>query len=571
MAVDTARWYVEMEKQQKAADAAALAGVPYIPQDFATALSNAKRIAANNGYDPTTNTKIVVQVCALSDAYSSSGVVSAGCQTGLRPSQLRVIITSDIPNFFATIFGFNRQGLTRQAVSDFNGPAPIGSPCNTLGNEPPSTTQSGQLPTGSALPGNTAPATCVSAPEFWGNIHGPEVAKVQGDQYMTRHCNGGEANCSGTTNLDFNASGYFLTVNVGAAAVGQKISLQLYDPASVDTGGQCAGAPTGTIGANNQYPLAPNDANVRYASAAGTYCTGDQDYGGTVVNTVTSFGLRDPVDDANPLDAAPTKSTSGGSCAKQYYGWNAPTYTALKANTGVTKVFHQWTSLCDFIPTQEGSYYLQIRTNVSCQTQLADGTCTNPDRVYTQSGDDNNVKGNTANRYAVRAVTSANTAVSVSGLTKMAIYANAPGKTAEFNLIQVIPAAAGKNIVFKFFDPGDGETNGTIRIVPPTDATIVVGASKVPYTTLTGCTGQDRAAGFTTPACVVNPIGGNVNPTWQGQIGTVILPIPDTYSCTTSNAYGCWFRVNVNYPSNGVTDATTWTAYITGDPVRLTQ
>lgn len=34
-ALDTARWYVEIERVQKAADAGALGGVPYMPQDLA--------------------------------------------------------------------------------------------------------------------------------------------------------------------------------------------------------------------------------------------------------------------------------------------------------------------------------------------------------------------------------------------------------------------------------------------------------------------------------------------------------------------------------------------------------
>ena len=35
MGVDTARWYVEVEQVQKTADAAALAGVTYMPNDLA--------------------------------------------------------------------------------------------------------------------------------------------------------------------------------------------------------------------------------------------------------------------------------------------------------------------------------------------------------------------------------------------------------------------------------------------------------------------------------------------------------------------------------------------------------
>ncbi len=43
VAVDTGGWYVEMQMVQKAADAAALAGVPYLPQDLPSARARRAR------------------------------------------------------------------------------------------------------------------------------------------------------------------------------------------------------------------------------------------------------------------------------------------------------------------------------------------------------------------------------------------------------------------------------------------------------------------------------------------------------------------------------------------------
>ena len=40
-----------MNRVQKAADAAALAGVPYLPYDLANATLRAKEVAKRNGYD----------------------------------------------------------------------------------------------------------------------------------------------------------------------------------------------------------------------------------------------------------------------------------------------------------------------------------------------------------------------------------------------------------------------------------------------------------------------------------------------------------------------------------------
>ena len=51
LSVDTARWYVEAERVQRAADAAALAGVVWLPSDFPTAKTAALAEAKKNGYD----------------------------------------------------------------------------------------------------------------------------------------------------------------------------------------------------------------------------------------------------------------------------------------------------------------------------------------------------------------------------------------------------------------------------------------------------------------------------------------------------------------------------------------
>ncbi len=56
---------------------------------------------------------------------------------GEKPTQLKVTHQQrSVDNFFAKSFGVNTATITRSAVADFNGPAPMGSPCNTFGNEP---------------------------------------------------------------------------------------------------------------------------------------------------------------------------------------------------------------------------------------------------------------------------------------------------------------------------------------------------------------------------------------------------------------------------------------------------
>ena len=50
------------------------------------------------------------------------------------------------------------------------------------------------------------------------------------------------------------------------------------------------------------------------------------------------------------------------------------------------------------------------------------------------------------------------------------------------------------------------------------------------------------------------------------------VPIPNNYTCNYSDAIGCWVRVNFDFPSQtNVSDTTTWSATIEGDPVRLVE
>ena len=58
LAVDVARWYVELERVQTAADAAATAGVTYMPDDFANAKTTAIAVSGRNGY-PNSGTSTV--------------------------------------------------------------------------------------------------------------------------------------------------------------------------------------------------------------------------------------------------------------------------------------------------------------------------------------------------------------------------------------------------------------------------------------------------------------------------------------------------------------------------------
>lgn len=542
--VDTARWYLEIQKVQNAADAGATAGVTFLPDNFASAQATAIAMVAKNGYTASGTTQVLVAI-------------------GVKPTQLRVTVITKIPNLFGRDFGVNTATIGRTAVADFNGPAPMGSPCNTFGTEPPGTTLKGPVGSVASIPPGGAQCT---SPQLWGAVAGPDTPKGNGDQYMTRTCSGNDG-CTGTTNDEFDPRGYYYLVRVLPAAVGSAITLQIYDPAFVENGDSCEKAPSGTAATNNMNPYTTTDGAARYAETASGnspngFCTGDVLNGGTVP-IVTSYDLRTPTDTYNPNNAAPING-----CVKQYPGYLAAAVTtnALKSGNGaynddLAKVFHQWVPMCTFTPTVAGDYYLQIRTDVALNTSTRDGlggyTQSTTSPVVTQAGDDTSVHGNGNNRFALRVTGAPAASVSVAGWQHMSIYANYTGAASTFNLVRVIPAAATKTLIITFFDVGDASQAGTITVLPPLDSNM--------GSTVANCAASGTPKTGNLAPCTLTNVS---SATYNGRTEVLRVPIPNTYTCNSTQPGGCWFRVQAAFPS-GLNDTTTWSAQISGDPVRL--
>jgi Flp pilus assembly protein TadG len=575
ISVDVARWYLEIARVQNVADAAATAGVTWLPDNFSSATTTAIDVATDNGYPNSGNTKVTTAV-------------------GAKPTQLVVTISSRVPNQFGGSFGVPWTTVSRSATADYNGPAPMGSPCNTFGNEPAGSSPSSLDPRGpntSVIVTPTGGASCLPNPQFWAAIAGPDTPKGNGDQYMTRTCDSANSGCTSGKNDDFNPEGYFYVVRVGTAAVNQPVTLQLYDPAWVGTGDACENAPTVTSGLplrNNMNPYTTTDGIARYAKTTNSFCTGDVLNGGSTP-IVTSFGLRKPTDTYQPDNGAPITT-----CEKQYPGFIQASGSPDKLSTGtlaqmqadpgdatqpgptsngsykdsLAQVFHQWVDFCTFTPDKAGDYYLQARTNVAFDSSHPDGNGGyggNTD-VFNQDDDDTSVGGDGNNRFALRVKSGSITvtgAVSISGWQNMSIYANYSGAPQIFNLVRTIPAAQTKTLNVHFFDIGDATAPTSVTVLPPLDAKV----SGTPLTAFTGCTGSGVVNGSLGTTCGVT---GATSTNYNGKVQTVSVPIPDTYTCNSTQSGGCWVRVQLKLDQVGnTTDTTTWSASVDGDPVRM--
>jgi Flp pilus assembly protein TadG len=546
-AVDFMRWSRDGTRQQKAADAAALAGAVYMPDDFASATTAARGVSSRNGFTHNVGNTVVTVT------------------RGARSNQIRVAITRTVKNFFGAIVGVGSTEIRKEALAEYQRAVNMGSPSNQFGNDPDSTP-------------NAVNCALATYRCFWASIAGPNTDKVQGDAVSSNPCqsSGTSAsdNCTGGVNTEFDARGYFYGVDVLAGATGPLL-FQAFDPAFVEVGSQCgsstngsnlSGAATLTAAQIPHYPASAITPATRFNSANNSpYCMGDQCYsnctGGYTPPTTTYF-VRGP--DDSPWD--PTDNPI--LCSVSFPGYRDDIRTALSSGmqtpTGqwFAEYFRQWANLCSVPVPEVGTYFVQVTTGLS-----AAGT------ALPTSGSS---AGHGQNRFSLRVGLNGNMTTPLAhtfGEGRMSIYANVDGNTATLYLARIMPGASGRTVELSLFDAGDLQGTGTVQVVPAADATVTSGT----LTAFTGCTytaPPGNASGppwgtFTNTGanCTLQNVSSS---SYQGDWVSVRIPIPGDYNCNTSSPSGCWATVRYNFAgATSVTDTTTWTARIRGVPVRL--
>jgi hypothetical protein len=511
-AVDVGHWYLVGQQEQAAADAAAMAGVTYLPGNQTLAFSTAQSYSKINGFQ-------------------NGGATTVTAAVGTSPTDLQVTVTTTVTNFFGSLMGVANTAISRTAVADYAGPVPMGSPCNEFGDDPPTDVNGHQS------------TNCSGVGQFWANVGTAPASKSTGDAYQDGVCAAGVDGCSGSTNTDYSANGYFYTVNVTQPIA--NLTIQAFDPALINVGDYCGATgqpdPGDLAGAMTLAPAKTvvSDPATRYASGATPYCTGDNIFGGTG-NVFTQYTVRSP--GINPWNPMSFPAISG--CQPTFQGYNGDLKVALDKTTptyasrpDVAANFRQWVTLCTLANPPVGTYLIQVKTN-GVGNDLGDGHNRFSLRAYGASAADNN-------------------ALSVSGYQFMGIYANTPSGTTTLYLAKVPSAAKGQILNVSLFDIGDGATAGsTVTVLPPTET----------GGTFANCTGTGVVSGALTNCAV------GVNATFNGKWQTISVPIPSNYTCTDASTTGCWVRLQYYLgPNSTPNDTSSWTASIQGDPVRLIQ
>jgi Flp pilus assembly protein TadG len=162
---------------QHAAEAAALAGVPYMPGDFTTASSRAVAEAKKNHYSTTDGATITPAINSESNR------------------RLDVTISQPVGTFFMRVLGISTVRITRTATAEYTLPVPMGSPLSTYGD-------------------NTG--------YYWAAAMAQGSNRTYGDAYGTYY------NPNPTLNNQYDAGGYQYAIEVPAGA--GSTSIDLYDP-----------------------------------------------------------------------------------------------------------------------------------------------------------------------------------------------------------------------------------------------------------------------------------------------------------------------------------------------------
>jgi hypothetical protein len=501
---------------QRAADAAAMAGVVYLPGDVSNGEAKAIAIAAVNGY--------------------TTGVTAAPTSGDSR--KMDVTITTQVPTFFIGLFGINTWTVSRTARAAYIMPVPMGSPlayfgvgCYVLksGNQSPvpgcATTgngQSGVTSDNSAFTGSNS----LGSLGAWGAISAPGGDEQNGDAYATENNSTG----SPLNNVMYPASptgadgykGYFYTVTLPSGG-----SVKVFDP----------------------------DFCAMGVGTAGNYGAGDHWVGSAAGSPVSTYYTLWDTHNVPLIPSSWTVVTSSGSTFENHNGSDTGNGGPTGQPACNTTYHNKWWT---FATEPAGTYELQASTtNPSGAAETSDGT-------------------DAQNMFAIEATGVGSP--TVCGYDKMAVYNNLSANNVlqQFYIAKVDKATgAGKTLTIDLFDIGDS-TAGTIQILSPDTSGSPVPV-KFNYTTFkydstlshVGPPGNclagksDACSDNGVPSITVSGSGGtSFNNTWI----EITIPLGTTYGAN-GLWQGGWWQVQYNVTAGS--DLTTWSVNVNGNPVHL--
>jgi Flp pilus assembly protein TadG len=529
--IDVSWYWANGLRVQRAADAAALAGVVSLPGNLAVGQATAVTAAAQNGYTLTNNCQgdgktpvSLPGMCANADAANDR--------------QLDVTISEPVNTFFMHLFGINSITATRTSKAIYVLPVPMGSPLNYYGvgcfktpsGSEPICTTAGNSNGKSGIPNatvvNPSPATGPTTPSplnsqgFFGAAITKGGDAGNGDAY-----NPTGDSARGGTNPTYNPAGVYYQVLIPAGD--SNGSVYVFDPGycAVDGGGNNGVGDhwIGTVGTpvSTYYNLWNTHGNP-FATSQFSLVTSS---GGTFANETgqdQSLGAGSNV----PCDAYHDK-------------W-------WKMNTGLAP----------------GTYYLQVTTT------KVDTSTNGGQNVLDASV---NANTNAENMFSLEVTATGSSTPQVFGAGTMTAYNNVVGGDQLFYLAQIPQIDAGKTLEIDLFDVGDVNGLATLYIQDP-DGNIYTNAN-FNYSTDAQCNNSKANCsgnGVNSLTATFSDLTHPFNASWL----TILVPLPSTYGSGgltpgSETQAGWWkidYRIAAGVQSN---DTTTWRVSVRGNPVHL--
>jgi hypothetical protein len=579
LAFDAAFDFYYSVAAQRAAAAAALAGVVCMPDQFSPLQANPA------GFDATDRAYAEARRNGFNNGVDS--VTVRALQVAGRPTQLQVIVSKDVPTLVMQIFGIPKVTISQQAIASYLPPVSIGQ----AGGQQGSTVS--QLGTGNNYYFMRTEGWAADRQE--GDSYTPNPAYEYGGTLSPASADVHQISAqNGTDTADPSLparGGYNYQVTLPAPGY----SVQVYNAAFAPdgNGGQ---AHNNCENSKVVYfpfflgPIAPcsSGANYYYHEEDSVNFSDRTTFDAMQYSLfkVNNTFVRSSDVELSKMTVLPIDASSWAAGANQYvnvgtgqkitqgYNW----FTGQPTNMAI---YHSWINVANYDGSQDGGL---VVNQTQDQSALAAGTYRL--RVDTLNYDGTSPPGNgrAHKAYAVRVVAPDGSVcvTCVSAWDDMCYYtpiSTTGGGSFTIPVFSLPQQYAGYTVYVDIYDPGDisGAGNVDINILTPNGS---IATATSPQTIAVQDLGTSRgstagATPISNGSTATFRATSNGTATYNGHWVELLIPIPSNYnpvgssSCSPSAGSGTWCLQYVTSTGVTATDTVTVTIGLQGNPAHL--
>jgi len=523
--IDVSWYWANSLRVQRAADAEALAGVVWLPDNVGNAQQAAYDEATKDGYTAGSGITVTAQ--------QDSAAVAAG-----NPDQLDVTVSAPVKTFFMRLFGITSITAQRSSKAVYILPVPMGSPQAYYGIYPLScvTGASGCAAGGSNTIPDAGGGAAPSSQGFFGAVISSGGQTGNGDMLDPTAD-------SSFSNPRYTAEGYDYTVVVPSAGG----AVYVFDPTFCGLGPTPSGA---TYGEGDHWIGSSGVAMNTYYRLYNTHNTQTTSDDTLVASSGFLFTAENQTDQSGTYGTPQTSSVTN--CA-----------TGAIASQAVGGYWHnKWWPVGQGVPV--GAALNQTpgtATGLAAGTYRLEVTTTDP---ASPSPASSNASVNAQNDFSIEVTGSGSPQVYGSGA--MANWYNITGGTSTFYLAKVGAQYAGKTLEINLFDVGDTSGNTYLKIKSPDGGSQAYTGFTYTSASLEGTAGPSGSIAAGSSGLQATSCSGSCSHPFNDLLLTIDIPLSSSYGSGGLWQGGWW---QVEYDVSSGNDTTTWQVNVLGNPVHL--